>query len=64
MSTGYQLHDKPVSFFLTFQVFDWVDLPIGRLVFLNEKFIEYYIGLFLLLQKTKRASSHSKRDNL
>ncbi len=52
MSTGYQLHDKPVSFFLTFQVFDWVDLPIGRLVFLHEKFIEYHIGLFLLLQKT------------
>lgn len=46
MSTGYQLHDKAVSFFLTFQVVDWVDLPIGRLVFLHEKFIEYHIGLF------------------
>ena len=26
MSTGYQIYDKHVAYFLTFQIVDWVDI--------------------------------------
>jgi hypothetical protein len=49
MSTGYQIYDSAGAYYLTYQVVDWVDLPIGRQVFLHEKFIG--ISFWIIFKK-------------
>ena len=40
MSDGYKIRDQTLPHFVTATVVDWVDLPAGRQVFLQEKVTE------------------------